>query len=390
MTTPSKGIPSLPADLDFFLAQCKNPRPAKSSIQNQNQLRELKIMDQKTVRLTFIAVALLIVSVTLIIGCKKNTETAGFVPEVPPLPPQLTTYEPMQIPPDNPMTPEKVALGKQLFFDERLSGDGTKSCYSCHLCEKGLTDGLAKAVGAFNKQLPRSSPTLWNIGYHKEFYWDGRSPSLEKQAMAAWTGANMGAKADEIATKLNTIAGYKSQFQKVFGSDATPDNIVKAIAAFERTIISGETAWDRYQAGDKSALSESAVRGWNVFQAIKCNNCHDGVLFTDQQYHNVGIGTNQKEPDVGRFKVTNKPEDTAAFKTPTLRDIAKSAPYFHDGSVATLEEAVDLMIKGGIPNEHLDRKNLEPRNPLPDQREALLDFLKSLNVDCKLVKPPLP
>jgi len=296
----------------------------------------------------------------------------------------------MAIPPDNPMTPAKVALGRQLFFDERLSGDGTRSCYSCHVCEKGLTDGLGKAIGAFNKQLPRSSPTLWNIGYHKEFYWDGRSPSLEHQAMAAWTGANMGAKADEIASKLNTIQGYRGQFQEVFSSDATPDNIVKAIAAYERTIISGDTAWDRFQAGDRSALSESAWRGWNIFQHIKCNNCHDGVLLTDQQYHNVGIGMDQKEPDVGRFKVTNKPEDTGAFKTPTLRDVARSAPYFHDGSAQTLEDAVDIMLKGGVQNEHLDRKNLEPRNILPDQRQALLDFLRALNVDCNLRKPELP
>ena len=296
----------------------------------------------------------------------------------------------MAIPSDNPMTPAKVALGRQLFFDERLSGDGTRSCYSCHVCEKGLTDGLGKAVGAFNKQLPRSSPTLWNIGYHKEFYWDGRSPSLEHQAIAAWTGANMGAKADDIVAKLNAIQGYRGQFQEVFGSDATADNIVKAVAAYERTIISGDTAWDRFQAGDRSALSESAWRGWNIFQAIKCNNCHDGVLFTDQQYHNVGIGMDQKEPDVGRFKVTNKPEDTGAFKTPTLRDVARSAPYFHDGSAQTLEEAVDIMLNGGIPNEYLDRKNLEPRNILPDQRQALLDFLRALNVDCGLRKPELP
>ena len=154
------------------------------------------------------------------------------------------------------MTPEKVALGRQLFFDKRLSADGTRSCYSCHVCEKGLTDGLPKAVGALNKQLPRSSPTLWNIGYHKEFYWDGRSRSLEKQGMAAWTGGNMSAKADEIAAKVNGISGYKSQFQKVFGSDATPDNIIKAICAFERTIISGDTAYDRWKAGDQSAISE--------------------------------------------------------------------------------------------------------------------------------------
>src|ERR1700741_3089512 len=158
---------------------------------------------------------LLVCVITMFIGCR-----GAFTPEIQPLPTQLATYEPMSIPADNPLTPEKVALGRQLFFDERLSIDGTRSCYSCHVCEHGLTDGLPKAIGAGNKQLPRSSPTLWNIGYYKEFYWDGRSPSLEKQALAAWTGANMGAKADEIVTKLNALQAYKAQFQKVFQSDA--------------------------------------------------------------------------------------------------------------------------------------------------------------------------
>ena len=340
--------------------------------------------------LVFFAFMLLLFVITLIAGCKK-TDMGGYTRDIQPLPKQLTTYEPMTIPADNPLTPEKVALGRQLFFDERLSGDGSRSCYSCHLCEKGLTDGLPKAIGAFNKQLPRSSPTLWNIGYQKEFYWDGRSASLEKQALAAWTGANMGAKADEIVAKLNALQGYKAQFQNVFKSDATPDTVVKAIAAYERTIISGDTAWDRWKAGNETAINKSAWRGWNIFQAIKCNNCHDGVLFTDQQYHNVGIGMDQKDPDVGRFKVTSKPEDTGAFKTPTLRDIAKSAPYFHDGSAKTLEEAVDIMLAGGKPNDHLDKKNLEIHKVLPEQREDLLNFLHSLTVtECGLTKPALP
>jgi cytochrome c peroxidase len=255
-----------------------------------------------------------------------------------------------------------------------------------------LTDGLPKAIGAGNKQLPRSSPTLWNIGYHKQFYWDGRSGSLEAQAMAAWKGGNMGVgeKTGDIVAKINALQGYKAQFQKVFQSDATAENMMKAISAYERTIISGDTAWDRWKAGDNTAISMSAYRGWNIFQAIKCNNCHDGVLFTDQQYHNVGIGMDQKEPDTGRGKVTNKPEDTGAFKTPTLRDIARSAPYFHDGSAKTLEEAVDIMLAGGKPNQYLDKKNLEPHKILPEQREDLLNFLRSLNVDCKITKPPLP
>ena len=355
-------------------------------------------MSTRKLRLFLITSCLLLVAVTSIVGCRNNnttttTTTGEFTPEIQPLPAQLTTYEPMTIPADNPMTPEKVALGRQLFFDERLSIDNSKSCYSCHVCEKGLTDGLPKAIGPGNKTLPRHTPTLWNIGYHKEFYWDGRSPSLEKQAMAAWTGGNMGVgdKANEVVARINALQDYKKQFQQVFQSDATAENIMQAIAAFERTIISGNTAWDRYRAGDKTAISESAVRGSNIFEAIKCNNCHDGVLFTDQQYHNVGIGMDQPSPDGGRANFTKKPEDTGAFKTPTLRDVARSAPYFHDGSAKTLEEAVDIMIAGGKPNQYLDKKNLQPQKPLPEQREDLLNFLRSLSVEnCTLSKPPLP
>jgi cytochrome c peroxidase len=329
-------------------------------------------------------------------GCGQRQETAAeFQPEILPLPEQLERYEEMAIPADNPMTPEKVALGRQLFFDKRLSGDGSRSCYSCHVCEKGLTDGLPKAVGAFNKPLPRSSPTLWNIGYHKEFYWDGRSGSLEKQALAAWKGANMGAEAtlDQIVSKVNAIEGYQTQFQNVFGGPATPDHIAQALAAFERTIISGNTAYDRWQAGDESAVGEDVKRGWKVFdEKAKCTNCHAGVLFTDLQYHNVGIGMDQPEPDVGRFKVTNRPEDTGAFKTPTLRDVAESAPYFHDGSAATLEEAVDIMLGGGKDNKYLDRKNLKKVSLTPAEKQDLLAFLRALSTDCSplLKEPPLP
>jgi cytochrome c peroxidase len=347
-----------------------------------------------SIRKVRLCITLSLIVLSAFLGCGKNTVpiSRSYTPEVQPLPAGLASYEAMPIPADNPMSAEKVALGRQLFFDERLSIDESRSCYSCHVCEHGLTDGLPKAIGAGNKQLTRSSPTLWNIGYHKEFYWDGRSGSLEKQAMAAWTGGNMGVgdKTGEIVARINALQEYKTQFQKVFQSDATADNMMKAISAFERTIVSGNTAWDRWRAGDQSAISQSAFRGWNIFQAIKCNNCHDGVLFTDQQYHNIGIGMDQQEPDVGRFKVTNKPEDTGAFKTPTLRDIAKSAPYFHDGSAKTLEEAVDIMLGGGKPNQYLDKKNLQAHKLLPEQREDLLNFLRSLTVDCTLTKPPLP
>src|SRR2546427_9316961 len=175
-------------------------------------------------KISYLIIAILLVLVALIAGCSRfRSSKAEFKADIQPLPAQLTTYEAMAVPADNQLTPEKVALGRELFFDERLSVDGSRSCYSCHVCEQGLTDGLPKAVGALNKQLPRSSPTLWNIGYHKEFYWDGRSGSLEKQALAAWTGANMGAKADDIVKKLNAIDGYRQQFQKVFGGGVTSD-----------------------------------------------------------------------------------------------------------------------------------------------------------------------
>src|SRR5262245_37175492 len=329
----------------------------------------------------------------LILAGATPLRSQDFQPEILPLTKQLATYEEMKIPADNPLTPEKAALGRQLFFDKRLSSDGTRSCYSCHVCEHGLTDGKPKAVGVGEKVLKRSSPTLWNIGYQKEFYWDGRSPSLEAQGAAAWRGGNMGAqgKENEIVAKINAIPGYKSQFQSIFKSDATVDNIFKAITSFERTIISGDTAYDRCKAGDKKAMTKDQQAGSKLYKDLKCDDCQDGVLLTAQQYHHVGVGMDgEKADDAGRFDKTKKVEDTGAFKTPTLRDIKKSAPYFHDGSVKTLEEAVDFMLGGGKDNKYLDKKNLEKRNVTPAQKKNLLAFLKALDVDCKLTAPKLP
>jgi len=296
------------------------------------------------------------------------------------------------VPADNPITPEKVALGRQLYYDNRLSADDSRSCYSCHVCENGLTDGKPVAEGALGKKLTRSSPSLWNIAYHTEFYWDGRSPSLEKQALAAWTGANMGANADETAAKINAIEGYRSQFQQVFASDATPDNIVQAIASYERTyLFCSDTPYDRWQTGDQSAVSDAAKRGAELFVAkAGCGNCHSGSLFTDLKYHNVGTGLDKPEPDLGRHRVTNADADKGAFKTPSLRDITKSAPYFHDGSVATLKEAVDLMVSGGIDNPNIDRVNLKPTNLTEEEKADLIEFLKALDCPCPLEAPSLP
>jgi len=339
---------------------------------------------------------LLVSALLLAAACTTAPEPVGFQPEIMPLPADPSDYAPissyaaMEIPEDNPMTPEKVALGRQLFFDQRLSGDGVRSCYSCHQNDLGLSDGRPTALGAFDRPLTRNSPTLWNIGYHPEYYWDGRSKPLASQALAAWRGGNMGADLEESVTQLNGIEGYQDQFQAVFNEDATSENVSQALAAYMRTIISIDTPWDRWQAGDESAVSDAAKRGHEIFERIECNNCHDGVLFTDFQYHNVGIGMEAEEPDLGRHRVTEEDSDRGAFKTPTLRDISQSGPYFHNGSVATLEEAVDFMLGGGEENPYLDRENLKAADLSDAEREDLLEFLRSLDEPGQLSEPPLP
>jgi len=340
-------------------------------------------------------------------ACVLLLALSGCAPSEPPIqvdsvkiePPNLPGYEAMKVPDDNPMTQAKVDLGRTLYYDKRLSGDGSRSCYSCHLKENGLTDGKPTAIGAYEAKLPRASPTLWNIGFHSALYWDGRSATLERQATAAWTGGNMGVggaekkrpSTDEIAAKINLIPGYKALFQKAFGGPATPDNIIKAITSFERTLVADKSAWIRFRGGEEAALSEGARRGWKVFSdKAKCTNCHDGLLLTDQQYHNTGIGMDAEKPDVGRFTVSKADKDTGAFKTPTLLDISKSAPYFHNGSVATLEEAVDLMVNGGKKNKFLDTTNLKPVKLSKEEKADLVAFLKALDVDYTVTEPPMP
>jgi cytochrome c peroxidase len=311
--------------------------------------------------------------------------------------PALDGYQPMTIPADNPMTAEKVDLGRQLYYDTRMSGDGERSCYSCHLEEHGLTDGRPLAIGAFDRTLSRSSPTMWNIGYHEAWYWDGRATTLEGQALAAWRGGNMGASgndgapsAEDVCATLDGIAGYRDQFQAVFGAACTPDNAARALAAFMRTIVSTDSPWVAFRNGDTTALSDAAQRGLALFNdKAACATCHSGLLLTDLQYHNVGIGMDADDSDPGRFAVTNDEADRGKFKTPTLIDVSRSAPYFHDGSVATLEEAVDQMLAGGIATPNLD-VNLKPVELTSQERAELLQFLRELTASYTITQPTLP
>jgi cytochrome c peroxidase len=322
-------------------------------------------------------------------GFKLPSDPANYAPH--------EKFEAMKIPADNPITAAKAELGWKLFFDKRLSKDGSRSCYSCHLNEKGLTEGIPKGISAVDGKSPlaRHTPTLWNIGYHAELYWDGRAKSLEGQALAAWKLANMGAKdpaKDEIRADIIAALekAYGSDFQKAFGGAADEKKAVQALASYMRTIISQTTPWDRHLKGEAGAVSDAAKRGFEVFNKAKCVNCHSGAFFTDLQFHNVGIGMKAEKPDVGRFNVTKIEKDTGAFKTPTLRDVARSGPYFHDGSVASLEEAVKLLVAGGIDNPHLDKTNLQPATLTATEVSDLVEFLKSLSETATLKEPKLP
>jgi cytochrome c peroxidase len=310
----------------------------------------------------------------------------------------------MAVPADNPMTPEKIELGKKLFFDTRLSKDGKMSCETCHLPDKGWTDANVLSTKFDGSKNTRHTPTLYNVGYYKQWYWDGRAATLEGQVTAAWRG-QMGGDPDMAAVLLNGIEAYKNEFQKVFNGPATGANIAQAIATFVRTIKSENSPWDKYQQGDKSAVSEDVTKGFTVFSdtdKANCTLCHLPPLFTDTLFHNTGIGMDKPMPDLGRGKIlgdaaqkagTTDPNAEAmqgAFKTPTLRSITETGPFFHDGRAATVDAAVDLMLKGGIKNPHLDEK-LKAKMLSKDERTQLMAFLQSLTPEKKpFAKPQIP
>lgn len=285
--------------------------------------------------------------------------------------------KPLPIPEDNPQTAEKIALGKQLYFDKRLSKDNTVSCASCHDPEKGYSNGERFATGVGGAKGGRSAPSVINSAYYRHQFWDGRAASLEEQALGPIANPiEMALSIENAIDRLNDIEGYRSQFQKVFGTDATPDALAKAIAAYERTVLSGNAPYDQFKAGDKDALSEAAERGRKLFFGkANCAACHSGSNFSDNSYHNIGIGMDAKEPDQGRVAISELGGDTGAFKTPTLREIHRTAPYMHDGSLKTLEDVVEHYAKGGIANEWLDEEIFPLR--LTDQDKAdLVTFMK--------------
>jgi cytochrome c peroxidase len=314
------------------------------------------------------------------------------VKEAPATSPKAPKGIPYDPPPsaDNPWSPEKAALGKQLFFDKRLSKDGSASCESCHYHDKGWTDNLPFSTKVGGEVNTRNTPSLYNVGYQNAFYWDGRAPSLEANVAAAWK-SQLGADPAVVATAIDAIPGYHDAFQKAFNGPASADTIPKALASYLRTLVSGDSAWDRYEAGDATAVSPDAIAGYKIFTTkAQCVLCHVPPLYTDGLFHNIGIEAGKAKPDVARFKVTNDPKDTSAFKTPSLRAAARSFPYFSDGSAATLEDAVKFMAGGGKPDPNLDQR-LKPANLTDAEIKQVVAFLQALgDTPDQLEKPTLP
>jgi cytochrome c peroxidase len=288
---------------------------------------------------------------------------------------------PIQWPADNPYSKAKVELGRLLYFDKRLSADGTVACADCHHPKFAFTDGNSVSTGIKGQKGGRSAPTVFNRAYSLAQFWDGRAATLEEQAKGPMANPiEMGNTHQAVVAKLQEIPGYRTQFKTVFGTETIDiDHVSKAIATFERTVLSGNSPYDQYKAGKKNALTAQQVAGMKLFFGkARCDACHEGINFTTNAYHNLGIGTDKPKPDEGRFIVTKNPADWGAFKTPTLREAARTAPYMHDGGMKTLDEVVDFYDKGGTPNKNLD-KEIRKLNLTAEEKKELVAFLKSLN-----------
>jgi len=280
---------------------------------------------------------------------------------------------------DNKITPARVELGKFLYFDPSLSRDGTISCASCHNPLIGWSDNQPKAIGIEDREGPRNSPTVLNTAYQIRQFWDGRAKTLEEQALGPiQADVEMDMNLDILLSKLNKNIGYVALFEKAYPSEGITDTtLAKAIATFERTIVSTEAPFDKFIKGDKEVISKSAQDGFKVFTGkAHCADCHDGFNFSDGSFHNIALGGT----DEGRYKIRKRAAWFHAFKTPTLRDIAKSAPYFHDGSVKTLKEATTICATGGrYPNGKNVSTFIKDRDLSEIEIDNIVEFMKTLS-----------
>lgn len=292
----------------------------------------------------------------------------------------------IEYPDDDAPSIQEVELGKILFFDPRLSVNNKQSCATCHNPDLGLGDGVAAGSGTMGGPLGRNTPHIYNLAWSSTFMWDGRNASLEEQALGPIEAAGeMNMPINILLPKLNAVPFYQEQFKAIYGSsNITKENLGKAIAAFERTIISDNSAFDKYIAGNKDAMSPAAIRGLALFETkANCVSCHDGANFTDDSFHNIGI----KGSDQGRDAIMSSPGMKGAFKTPGLRNALLTSPYMHDGSLASLEEVIRFYNKGGDNVENRS-KLIKPLDLTELEIQALVAFLGALT-DPVLIERPI-
>jgi cytochrome c peroxidase len=327
---------------------------------------------------TILATLLLFVAPAVALGGKpQNDARWAPLPEVAPAPA------------DNPTTPAKAALGKQLFFDPRLSGGNSLSCASCHKPELAFADGTQWNKGELGISLDRNTPTCLNVGFYANLFWDGRAASLEEQALKPIeSDVEMNQSLDELERELAEIPGYVEQFRAVFDAEPNRRDVAKALATYQRTLVAGRSPFDRYLLGDENALSAEAKRGWELFRGdARCIECHHGPMLSDGLLHRMGVS----EEDTGRALVTGDRDDRYRFRTPSLRNVARTGPYMHGGTFNSLEKVVTYYYRDapqtttdGLPTDAPDLRG-QSYSEIPD----LVAFLESLTGELPDLTPPV-
>lgn len=318
--------------------------------------------------------------------CCSGLIQAADSPQLQALKQQYKRPDFIPFPASNPYSADKAQLGKMLFFDQRLSRHFNMTCATCHNPSLGWEDGVATAVGDINESLGRHSPTVLNMAWGKQFFWDGRAATLEDQARGPVEAeVEMNMSLAEVVQRLNNVSGYREQFQKVFGEPINETNILKAIATYERTLVSGTAAFDRWVDGDDNAISAQAKAGFELFNGkAGCSGCHSGWNFTDNRFHDIGLPGD----DIGRAGVTGNPADNHSFKTPGLRNIGQRMPYMHNGLLPNMDAVLAHYMGGGIPRESRSEL-MKPVLLNADEMAQLKAFMATLDGDDKPVSLPI-
>ncbi|HEX5754450.1 MAG TPA: cytochrome c peroxidase [Archangium sp.] len=293
----------------------------------------------------------------------------------------------MRVPEDNALSRERVELGKRLFFDTRLSRTGEVACASCHQQENAFADPRRVSEGVEGRLGTRNAPPLFNLAWNTSFFWDGGAPTLEHQVIGPIVNPlEMDMRMEDVVSRVAADASYVRQFQAAYGQKPGPEGVTKALASFMRTLVSGDSRYDRFQKGEDTALSDTEKRGMNLFfsERAECFHCHVGFNLTNNGFHNNG--TRPDDPDLGREAITERPSDRGKFKVPSLRNVAVTAPYMHDGSLATLEDVVEHYSQGGQGHPNTD-PTLHPLELTAQEKADLAAFLRALTDEAFLADP---